>query len=200
MGRVDDFARNSRLAVVGAEGGPVRSLTDAFDENPYAIAWIAGRHLLRGDAGNGLRISSGSIPTTLEIARLDGPDASYLAGATLTADAKRVAFVAQSPTGSGRGLRLRICPWTPRTLTRMTEQVEGFVLGTREVISWKSKDGTPIEGVLIKPADFDPGQEIRPSLRHPRRADGGRPSGPLRRPPLLSRRTSGPPAAPSSSR
>ncbi|MEO8028194.1 MAG: prolyl oligopeptidase family serine peptidase, partial [Bryobacteraceae bacterium] len=33
---------------------------------------------------------------------------------------------------------------------------KGFKLATREVVEWRSKDGTPIEGVLIKPADFDP--------------------------------------------
>ena len=44
-------------------------------------------------------------------------------------------------------------------LTHMTDQAEDFVLGTREVISWKSKDGTVIEGVLIKPADFDPAKK-----------------------------------------
>ena len=31
--------------------------------------------------------------------------------------------------------------------------------GTREVISWQSQDGTTIEGVLIKPADFDPAKK-----------------------------------------
>jgi len=37
----------------------------------------------------------------------------------------------------------------------MSEQARAFTLGTREVISWKSQDGTTIEGVLIKPANFD---------------------------------------------
>jgi dipeptidyl aminopeptidase/acylaminoacyl peptidase len=41
----------------------------------------------------------------------------------------------------------------------MTEQTQKFMLGTREIISWKSKDGTLIEGVLIKPADFDPAKK-----------------------------------------
>jgi dipeptidyl aminopeptidase/acylaminoacyl peptidase len=41
----------------------------------------------------------------------------------------------------------------------MREAVEDFVLGSREVIAWKSQDGTPIEGVLIKPADFDPAKK-----------------------------------------
>ena len=157
MGRVDNYARNSRLALVGAEGGPVRSLTDAFDENPYAIAWIADAIYfggMQGTASHLFRLD----PTTLDIARLSGPDSTYLSGATLTADAKRVAFVAQSPTGLGE-ICVSDLPWAPRALTRMTEQVGGFVLGTRETITWKSKDGTPVEGVLIKPADFDPAKK-----------------------------------------
>jgi dipeptidyl aminopeptidase/acylaminoacyl peptidase len=32
----------------------------------------------------------------------------------------------------------------------------GWPTGTAEVVSWKSRDGAPIEGVLHKPADFDP--------------------------------------------
>ena len=38
----------------------------------------------------------------------------------------------------------------------MTEQVKDYVLASREVISWTSRDDTRIEGVLLKPADFDP--------------------------------------------
>src|SRR5581483_2242901 len=51
----------------------------------------------------------------------------------------------------------------PRKLTDMTRQAEPFALGAPEVISWKSKDGTVIEGVLTKPADFDPAKK-RPLL------------------------------------
>jgi dipeptidyl aminopeptidase/acylaminoacyl peptidase len=41
----------------------------------------------------------------------------------------------------------------------MTEQVAGWKTGTREVIQWKSKDGTSIEGVLWKPDGFEPGRK-----------------------------------------
>ncbi|HEY7331071.1 MAG TPA: hypothetical protein VH592_25770 [Gemmataceae bacterium] len=37
----------------------------------------------------------------------------------------------------------------------MTEQTRSLILGKSEIISWKSQDGTTIEGVLTKPADFD---------------------------------------------
>src|SRR2546430_14669939 len=37
----------------------------------------------------------------------------------------------------------------------MGEQLKGFTLAHREVVSWKSGDGTTIEGVLYTPPDFD---------------------------------------------
>jgi dipeptidyl aminopeptidase/acylaminoacyl peptidase len=39
-------------------------------------------------------------------------------------------------------------------LTAMADQLKGFTLAHREVISWKSADGTAIEGVLYTPPDF----------------------------------------------
>ena len=51
-------------------------------------------------------------------------------------------------------------PFAPRKLTEMTAQVKDWKLGTTEVISWKSKDGATIEGILHKPADYDPRENI----------------------------------------
>jgi dipeptidyl aminopeptidase/acylaminoacyl peptidase len=157
MGRPDYFARNSRMAVVSAEGGVVRSLTDSFDENVYGADWNAdgiyfsasqkmAAHLFRLD------------PASLKITRISAPDEAMVSGFTFSRDGKRMAFTAISPTTMGE-----VCvsefPFKPRALTRMTEQAEAFILGTREVISWKSKDGAPIDGVLIKPTNFDPAKK-----------------------------------------
>ena len=37
----------------------------------------------------------------------------------------------------------------------MSKQIDDWELGTSEIVSWKSKDGTLIEGVLHKPHSFD---------------------------------------------
>src|SRR5260370_9412085 len=49
-----------------------------------------------------------------------------------------------------------VAPWQGKKLTAMADQLKGFTLAHREVTSWKSADGTTIEGVVYKPADFDP--------------------------------------------
>jgi dipeptidyl aminopeptidase/acylaminoacyl peptidase len=154
LGRPDYFARNSVLAVVAPEGGAVKPLSGAFDENPNVAAWNAdgiyfsasqktAAHLFRLD------------PSSLAVERVSGPDDAMVSGFNFSADGKRLAFVVHSPAALGE-IGVSGLPWKPRILTRATDQVKGLVLGTREVVSWKSKDGTTIEGVLVKPAGFDP--------------------------------------------
>ena len=45
-----------------------------------------------------------------------------------------------------------------RQLTDPNPQVRGFALGQQEEITWKSKDGTMVGGVLVKPVGFRAGQ------------------------------------------
>jgi dipeptidyl aminopeptidase/acylaminoacyl peptidase len=158
MGNTKYFASNSRLAIVSAEGGTPRSISDNFDENPSLVEWkpdgvyFAGlqktsSHLFRVDPASG------------QIARITGPDKLMAGSFSLTRDGSRMAFVAASPTSMNELFVSDTQNFAPHQLTRMTEQTKPFILGTREVISWPSTDGTTIEGVLIKPADFDPAKK-----------------------------------------
>jgi dipeptidyl aminopeptidase/acylaminoacyl peptidase len=158
MGKPLFFHANSRLAVVAAAGGTPRSITDRFDEQPGLVAWTGD-----GIYFSGLQKTAGHLfrvdPAGGNIVRVTGPD-DLMAGAfSLTDDGKRVAFSATSSTTLNEIAVSEVQSFAPRVLTHMTDQAKAFQLGTREVISWKSTDGTPIEGVLIKPAGFDPSKK-----------------------------------------
>ena len=60
------------------------------------------------------------------------------------------------PAGDGAPVAT---PASARKLTSLGDQIDGWAVGSREMISWKSTDGTAIEGVLHKPADFQPGRK-----------------------------------------
>ncbi len=155
MGNPVYFARNSRLAIVPSDGGAPRSVTEGFDENPGLVEWNAdGVYFtaLQKTAGHLFRVN----PSDGRITRITAPDSLMAQSFTLTADGRRLACVVASPTTLGEVMVSDVSSFVPRALTRMTDQSKAFKLGTREVISWKSRDGTVIEGVLIKPADFDP--------------------------------------------
>jgi dipeptidyl aminopeptidase/acylaminoacyl peptidase len=157
MGNPKYNANTTRLALVPAEGGPIRSLTDSFDENPGFVAWTNDGiyfSALQKTAAHLFRLD----PATLKISRITSPDNLMAGSFSFTRDGKRMAFSAASPTSLNE-ICVSDLPFQPRPLTKMTDQANAFILGTREVISWKSQDGTEIEGVLIKPADFDPSRK-----------------------------------------
>jgi len=158
MGNKDYFASNSRLAVVSADGGVPRSITDAFDEQPGPIVWSADGIYFSGAKGTASHLFRVD-PATSHITRVSGPDSLMAGSFSLSRDGRTVAFTASSPTSLTEVFVSDTAAFAPRALTTMSEQAKPFVLGTREVVSWKSKDGTTIEGVLIKPADFDPAKK-----------------------------------------
>jgi dipeptidyl aminopeptidase/acylaminoacyl peptidase len=158
MGNERFFASNTRFAVIPAEGGTPRTLTDAFDENPGFVAWNSD-----GVYFTGLQKTASHLfrldPVTAKITRVTAPDNFMGGGFSITRDGRRMAFSASSPVSLNEVFVSDIKNFSPRALTNMTEQAKQFSLGTRELISWKSQDGAVIEGVLIKPANFDPSKK-----------------------------------------
>jgi dipeptidyl aminopeptidase/acylaminoacyl peptidase len=155
MGREQSFPRISRLAVVSVDGGTPRAITDSFDESPSVVQWTGGGiyfSALQKTAGHLFRVD----PTTGKIERISGPEDLMAGGITLSRDGRRMAFSAGSPKSLPEVFISDVAAFAPRKLTDMSVQAADLVLGTREVISWKSQDGAEIEGVLIKPANFDP--------------------------------------------
>jgi dipeptidyl aminopeptidase/acylaminoacyl peptidase len=76
--------------------------------------------------------------------------------ASMTPDGGYVAFTADDATHLTELYVSSAATFAPKKLTDLTAQVRGWKLGSVEAVSWKSKDGTLIEGVLHKPADYDP--------------------------------------------
>lgn len=157
MGRSDWYHANSRLAVMPAEGGAARSITDRFDEQPQVVDWNAGGIYFSGSqrtAAHLFRVDAQGK----SIKRVSAPDALLAFGFSFTKDGRQVAFASASPTSLGEAFVSPVEGFAPRKLSDFSRQLEPFTVGRPEVISWKSEDGTQIEGVLVKPADFDPGK------------------------------------------
>src|SRR5437764_4338364 len=155
MGEKIYFASNSRLAIVSIDGGAPKSITDSFDENPGLLEWNRNGIYFAGSqktASHLFRVD----PATAKVVRLSQPDDLMAGSFSFTRAADRIAFTVGSPTSINEVFVSDLRSFTPRKLTSMNDQAKSFTLGTREIISWKSQDGTTIEGILIKPANFDP--------------------------------------------
>lgn len=149
---------NSHVAIVAADGGKPRVLAESFDENPRLLDWAptgiyftamqrSAAHLFRLDPASGT-FQVVSAPADLEIGQ-----------PSFTRDFSRAAFTCSGPNRYPEICVSPVSGFAPQPVTSMKDQLKGFRLATREVFEWTSKDGTPIEGILIKPADFEPARK-----------------------------------------
>ncbi|HEY1338662.1 MAG TPA: DPP IV N-terminal domain-containing protein, partial [Bryobacteraceae bacterium] len=152
------FYANRYIAAIPADGGAPRLLTADFDEDANLIDWAAdGVYFtaLQKTAAHLFRVD----PSTRAVRRISGPDQFHLTGVSFTRDHRALAAIGAEPNQFAEVLVSLTSDFAPRRLTDMGSQWKDFQLGKREVVQWKSTDGAAIEGILIKPADYDPSRK-----------------------------------------
>jgi dipeptidyl aminopeptidase/acylaminoacyl peptidase len=154
-GEEGSYYRNSRIAVVPASGGAPRIVSEAFDENPNLIGWGPDGIYFGGFQRTAMHVFR-LHPATGAVTKLTAPADGIFAGASFTRDYTRMAFTCAAPNRMAEVCQSPVNGFSARPVTDMGGQLKDFRLARREVVEWKSKDGTLIEGVLIKPANFDP--------------------------------------------
>lgn len=156
-GGIDTYYGNDEIALVSPEGGAPVVVTGGFDEDCNLVDW-------RRD---GLYFTA-SQKTERHLFRMkpDGSALSKLSGEGFVIGA--VAFASSAPRIAltadrfDRFTEVYTSAIEPLSLDRLTDfdaQLSGFTLSQREVVRWKSTDGSEIEGILAKPHDFDPSKK-----------------------------------------
>ncbi|HXG92257.1 MAG TPA: S9 family peptidase [Blastocatellia bacterium] len=152
------YYMNSHIAAVSADGGAPRVLSEGFDEDPTLLAWSPDGIYFWGQQKTSAHLFRLN-PATKAIEQITGPTEFGSLSHSFTRDFKRMAFIGTRPNQYPEVFVSDVKPFAPRQLTAMSEQLKDFQLAKREVISWKSTDGTTIEGILTKPADYDPSKK-----------------------------------------
>lgn len=144
-----NYYKNNRLFLVpvSASAAP-REIAANFDENksvqdwnPKGIFFTALQHTR--SALFHLDPASGEVtPVTTAT--------DVINNATFSKDGTQMAWSGRSFTG------LTEIGTPAGQLTHLTDQIKGWPLPINEIITWKSKDGAAIEGILLKPANYDP--------------------------------------------
>ena len=146
---LSQYYKNNRLFIT-----PISSATPApkeiaasFDEdksvmdwNPKGIFFTASQRvkssLFRIDPANG---DIQPVPAPVDI----------IGNASFSKDGNTMAFNGRSFSGLSE-------IWSANgPLTYFSDQLKGWPIPANEVIQWKSKDGATIEGILLKPANYD---------------------------------------------
>ena len=149
------FFTDRRIAVVDSNGGTPHVLTASFDEDPSLLEWSPD-----GVYFSALQKTEASLflldPKTSAIKKVEIPGSELASQFTFSKDFRHVAWRGAGPNQFSEIFAADLPAATPVQLTHAAGQLSGFDTAKREVIHWRSGDGTTIEGILFKPADFDP--------------------------------------------
>lgn len=142
------------VAVVNADGGTPRVLTTEFDESPNLLGWAPD-----GIYFSALQKTSSHLfrlnPDTRAVTRVTSPERAIFNQFSFTKDFQSAAFIREDGSSLPEVQFTRLQPFAPASVTSVNDQIKNFSHSTRELVSWKSEDGTPVEGVLVKPDGYD---------------------------------------------
>ena len=147
------FYKNSKVATIPAQGGgAITALSAAFDEDPQLLAWNQAGIFLSANqkTEQGLFRLDPLTRATSRVA-LGRPIAS---GFSFSLDRGSLAFIGSSATSYPEVFACPVSGGEARQVSDVGRELAPLTLGASEVVSWKSTDGTIIEGVLRKPAGY----------------------------------------------
>ncbi|MBS1804107.1 MAG: S9 family peptidase [Acidobacteria bacterium] len=147
------FYANQKIAVVNADSGTPRVVSDAFDEDAELLRWSP-----EGIYFSGLQKMSSALylldPQNAKLKKIQMPGSEVAAQFNFSKDFKQVTYRGAGANQYAEIFAGEIQNGAPKKLTAAGEQESGFTVAKRQVVRWKSEDGTEIEGVLYEPADF----------------------------------------------
>ena len=152
-----NYYRNGELYITDLTGKKRTRVAANFDEEFSSMNWVENgiyatayqktrRMLWRIDP---------ALPDEVQ-AFITSPD--RINDFSITEDGKHLAYIGSSPDQLDE-IYVKAAGQPEIQITHNTNQISGWKVADGDVIQWASKDGAQIEGVLMKPADYNPAKK-----------------------------------------
>lgn len=149
-----NFYKNNRIFVFDFSTNQSTPFLPVFDENMSNLQWTPKGIFMTANQKT-KRLIYQIDPKSQKFQSISNPN-DYVFSISFSKDGSRLSYSALQAGTLGEIYVTSLPVLKPVALTDMSKQIAGWPVGTSEVISWKSEDGTEIEGVLHKPQNFDP--------------------------------------------
>ena len=151
-----NFYTNAKLFAINPETGEKRQLARNLDEDIggltwessgiYCTIWQRTKHpMYRIDPVNGTYSILGNNP-------------EQIFNISFSHDGQMFAFTGRDGDRLTE-VYLSSISGTPGVITEINDQIQDWKVARSEVMAWRSKDGTVIEGILHKPQNYDPAKK-----------------------------------------
>jgi dipeptidyl aminopeptidase/acylaminoacyl peptidase len=154
------WAQSGVIQVFPAAGGQPRNLAATFDGQPGIAGWSTDSKRLYFSESKG----TASQIYVVDIAsnRIDEIKSTpaVITNLSLNRAGTTFGFVRQTTDTPGEAFIASVGDFAPVQISRSNADLKLPPIGRTEVISWKSKDGKQIEGLLTYPVGYQPGQRV----------------------------------------
>jgi dipeptidyl aminopeptidase/acylaminoacyl peptidase len=154
------WAQSAVIQIFAAGGGQPKNLVGSFDSQPAIAGW----------SGDGKRIyfiepkGTGTQVYALDVAanRIEEikTTPAVIGGISLNRSGTTFGFTRQTSDTPADVFIASASDFTPVQITTVNAGLKMPPLGRTEVITWKSKDGKQIEGLLTYPVGYQSGQRV----------------------------------------
>ena len=152
-----NYYMNSRYFRIDIDGKHNKELGKDFDENLSGLEWT-DKGIYAIAFQKTLRPLFLINPDNRKMRKvLESPPRIY--GFTISKDDSKMAFSGSEDESLQEVYINDLDNNETLRLTAFTDQIKNWKYSISEVISWESKDGSIIEGILHKPMDYDPGKK-----------------------------------------
>jgi dipeptidyl aminopeptidase/acylaminoacyl peptidase len=146
---------HSHVMLYDVAAKSTRDASGDLKVDPGTLHWSADGRRLRFASGDRAYVNA------YELDLASGRAVALTSKRTLqignfSADGSKVAFTMDSPTAPSEVFVADARFAAPVKLSDVNPQAKDFALGATEVVTWKSRDGLEVEGVLLKPVGYDP--------------------------------------------
>jgi len=154
------WAQAGVIQVFSTSGGQPKNLIGSFDAQPTLAGWSAdGKRIYFSEAkGTGTQIYSLDVAAN-RIEEIKTTPA-VISAISLNRSGTTFSFVRQTSDTPADAFVATVSDFTPVQITRVNADLKLPAIGRTEVITWKSKDGKQIEGLLTYPVGYQTGQRV----------------------------------------
>ncbi len=154
------WAQSGMIQIFPASGGQPKTLVGSFDAQPGIAGWSAdGKRIYFSEAkGTGTQIYSLDINAN----RIDEikTTAAVISAISLNRAGTTFGLVRQTPDTPADAFIASVNDFSPVQITHVNADLKIPPVGRTEVVTWKSKDGKQIEGLLTYPANYQTGKRV----------------------------------------
>lgn len=148
-----------RIVLMNRKDGTMRELLASKDESPTLLDWMPDSSGILFTEPRGTRNAVSVMP-------VDGPARDLMGGPgvrqsiRLNATGTHVGAVWQSPTDAPEAYVSKLGSTDRVRVSAANMDLPKLPLGETKVITWKSKDGAAVEGILTLPVGYQPGTKV----------------------------------------